>query len=326
MNRRPEVILADHKYACFAFCRFPVGGDVPDVQEVSSGVWVLRRPPVDPDRHWRDWLGSLRLDYVRNANFVLLAALPSTRTEVLDGENVALVQHIDHWYRGLLLLGVPLFEHKGVCLTGGSREGGLDIRQFSDLDPMHPSYEMPHVTVTLADLTRAHRIAVTLNGVVAGSDWERFGRGFSMLYRGLRETDGGRRLRHFVQALEGLVKPPVGKSKALFVHRCLNPFVLPNALAREALEEMYDIRSYVEHLHPPLDALSRVLPVERLARAHRRTRQGEVLARFTFTHVLESAALLGHFQTETTLDAFWQRPDHERVGLWESRCDLAAIA
>jgi hypothetical protein len=91
------------------------------------------------------------------------------------------------------------------------------------------------------------------------------------------------------------------------------------------LGEMYEIRSYVEHLHPPLDALSSVPAAARLAHGQRRTRQGEVLARFAFAHVLESPDLLAAFQTETGIDGFWRRPDHERMALWGARCDVGRV-
>jgi hypothetical protein len=216
------VILPGHKYACFAFRHFPVAEDMPDMHQIAPGMWVLRRPPVDLEQHWRDWLGSLGIDKVRNADFVLLAVKPSATLEVLDGENTGLVDRVDHWYHGLLLHGVPLLEQKGVCLTGANRRDRPDVRNFADLDPMYPSHEIPPVRVGLADLARAWQLGETLERLHVGNDWERFHRGFSTLLRGFRDTDGGMRLRHFVQALEGLVKPPVGRSRAVFVHRCLN--------------------------------------------------------------------------------------------------------
>jgi len=80
------MIPPGHKYACFVFRRFPTGGDLQEPLQLADGLWALRRPPVDPDQYWREWLGSIRLDAVRDANFALLAVVRSERPEVLDGE------------------------------------------------------------------------------------------------------------------------------------------------------------------------------------------------------------------------------------------------
>jgi hypothetical protein len=56
---RPETIPIGHKYACFAFHRFPLAAGVPDDREIAPGLWILRHPPVNPENHWREWLGSL---------------------------------------------------------------------------------------------------------------------------------------------------------------------------------------------------------------------------------------------------------------------------
>jgi hypothetical protein len=88
---------------------------------------------------------------------------------------------------------------------------------------------------------------------------------------------------------------------------------------------MYDIRSYVEHLHPPLDALTDVPGADRLEVGRRRTRQGEVLARCAFMHVLESPVLVEMFRSEDRIDAFWRLPDDERARLWGERLDLEAV-
>jgi hypothetical protein len=322
------MIPPGHKYACFLFKRFPTAADLPGPLQLGEGLWALRRPPVDPDQYWREWLGSIRLDAVRDANFVLLAVMRSERPEVVDGENQVLLRRVDHVFHGLLLQGVPVYEPRGgASLTGGNRTGAPDVREFADLQTAYPSYGMAsRISVGAAQLTRAERLARVLERLHSNDEeWQRFRRGFAALFRGLRDDDGGRRLRLFVQALEGLIKPPIGESRRRFVHRCRTTIARPGAAAEQTLGQMYDIRSYVEHLHPPLDALTDVPGADRLEVGRRRTRQGEVLARFGFMHVLESPDLVEVFRSEDRIDAFWGRPDDERARLWGERLDLEAV-
>ncbi len=182
------------------------------------------------------------------------------------------------------------------------------------------------VSVGAAQLTRAERLARVLERIHANEEeWQRFRRGFYALFRGLRDEDGGRRIRLFIQALEGLIKPPIGESRRRFVHRCRTTIAQAGAGAEQTLGQMYDIRSYVEHLHPPLDALAGVPAADRLEVGRRRTRQGELLARFAFMHVLESPDLVVVFRSEDRMDEFWSRPDDERARLWGERLDLEAV-
>jgi len=323
-----SMIPTGYKYACFLFKHFPVDQDVPAEHQIAEDLWALRRPPIDPEHYWREWLGSIRLDAVREANFVLLAISPSETPDIVDGENEILVRRVDRVFHGLLLQGVPIYEPQGgASLSGGNLRGIPDVQQLANLERMYPSFRLPMVSIGCAQLARAERLARILAHIESGEDWQRFRRGFSALFRGLRDDDGGRRLRLFVQALEGLIKPPVGRSERTFVHRCRTTFVRANLVAEQTLHEMYKIRSHVEHLHPPLEALTDIPPAARLEYAQRRTRQGEVLARIVFTHALESAALLEMFRMEEGIDAFWSRPDDERAELWGEgeRLDLESI-
>lgn len=93
---------------------------------------------------------------------------------------------------------------------------------------------------------------------------------------------------------------------------------------RDTLEQIFDIRSYVEHLHSPLDALQGS-EEERINVANRRTRQADRLCRFAFSYVLASDNLFQTFRTDVGIDAFWAMPDHERTGLWGPRLNLNAI-
>ena len=130
-------IESGEKFSCFAFTHFSVRDDVPDELGVSS-VWVLRSLPVDVESHWREWLGSIQIDALRQSNFVLCTTTPSQHPEVVDGENQELTRKLDHIFYGLLLQGVPYYED-GFSLSGANVHGEVQVRSFSDLKDYEPS-------------------------------------------------------------------------------------------------------------------------------------------------------------------------------------------
>jgi hypothetical protein len=99
------------------------------------------------------------------------------------------------------------------------------------------------------------------------------------------------------------------------MHRC-QTFALASKDAKVALEQAYNIRSQVEHLHNALDALpgSSVWEEEQLL--YRRAHQMDQFARFALARVLESDALLDIFRQDSTIEAFWKQTDGERLKIW----------
>ena len=312
------------KFQCFAFAGFPLDSQVPAETEVIPGLWMLRRMPFQISSHWQHDLGSLRVDYLRRADFVLCAIASSDNPDVLDHENQALAVRLNAAFYGILLQGVPYYDHAAISLAGGNPHGTPDVRQFAEVRNSYLADGMPYQRFGTSEITQAARLGAALAKVHDGGDqWQRFRRGLIALIDGLRTRHGGDKLHQFVRALEGLVKPEVARTKRQFAHRC-QTFTGTSAMAKTALEQMFDIRSHVEHLHSPLEALSGETSV-RIETANRRTRQAEVLARWAFMRVLESPPLLEVFEGEAGIDAFWRRLDGDRAAMWGEVRDLEAI-
>ena len=149
-------------------------------------------------------------------------------------------------------------------------------------------------------------------------NWQRLRRGLRALFKGSRETNkDGERLHEFVRAVEALIKPRIGRSKADFVHRA-QTFAMASPDTMKALGDIYEIRNCVEHLNSPLDAVTGT-EEQRIERVNWRTRQADCLSRFALAHILESNDLLEIFMTDSNIDDFWSKQDHERgppLGYW----------
>lgn len=313
-------INVGEKFSCFAFSNFSLGTGLPEDFRLDAELWASRALPVAVEGHWREWLGSLTIEAILRTNFLLIATCPSRRPEVLDAENQQLTQRVDYVFHGLLVQGVPHYD-QGFSLTGANVGGEIEIRQFSELVRYTPSFGTDPLRIDLAELKWATCLADRLRTVNAGGpDWSRLRRGLSALFRGSKEREGGERLHQFVRALEALVKPGIGKTRRQFVHRLQTVAIA----SRQTLREIFDIRSCVEHLHSPLDALQGS-EEQKADVAARRMRQADRLCRFAFSRVLASNDLFKRFRTDAGIDGFWAMPHRERADLWGSRLDLNAI-
>jgi hypothetical protein len=143
---------------------------------------------------------------------------------------------------------------------------------------------------------------------------------------GLQEYYGQERLHQFVRALEALILPQAGSTHRQFVHRC-QTFTVANQDHAVILNEMFAMRSAVEHLHESPSALEQQYADEqqRMRIAERRTRQAEALATWVYRRLLDDATLRAEFETDMTIGAFWQRPDHERKAIWGASLDLTIV-
>jgi len=319
----PPRIDVDEKFSCFAFDQFSTRDDLVNELVLDAHFWVLRAFPLAFEEFWHDWLGSLQIRAVRGSNLVLLVTAPSASPDILDHENQELTQELNHFLHGLLLQGVPWYE-KGFSVTGANVRGEIQIRQFGDLKGFHPTWGFAGLQVGRDEIDRAVSLASRLRQVYRPyPDWSRLARGLSTLLRGSEETEGPDRLHQFVRAFEALIRPEISRTRRQFIYRA-QTFATPGPAAGAALGEIFDIRSHVEHLHSPLDALSGT-DDERTALALRRTRQIDRLCRFALVRVLESDELFEQFRTDAGIDAFWALRDHERRRMVGNQIDLSRV-
>jgi len=252
----PIHIAAGEKFACFAFTFYGLAGDVPDEVELDPRLWVVRKLDLDVAKHWDEWMGSITMNALRDSNFVFYTTMPSSHPKDHDQENLDLVETLNYLLYGILLCGVPEYQ-QGFSLNGANVNGEINVRQFSDLKDYQPSAEMPSFRLSLNDLRRATRLIDRLRAVnTGGVDWPRLRRGLKVLFdgTGMSNKDGDR-LHQFVRAVEALLKPEITRTRKQFAHRVSQTFTLADEETRATLLQIFNLRSYVEHMHPVLDSL-----------------------------------------------------------------------
>ena len=308
----------DEKYALVGL-GVKTEGDIPE-GELAPGLFVLTKTAFHIPAHWREWLGSIRADEVKDCNIFLVSKLRSARPGVLDGENNVLQQCVWNFYVGLLLTSPFATAHKPALLSGTRRDGEIDIRQQTDLDSPVPSIWRPYPAIPADDFQLAARLAAALGDIVTahltGGHWRLF-RTLHIYCNARTTPDILERLHQYARCIDGLILPDVGQTRKQFKSRT-ELFIGPRH--HDLMGDIYDIRSADEHLHESryLEGFDRETRLD-LVKKEAIT---EYVARTALARVIGNSSLWKHFANTPALGAFWALPAPDRRRIWGDPVDL----
>jgi hypothetical protein len=293
--------------------------------DLSDGLSVHFRPPFELDDSWKEWLGTIAVENVRESTFAIIATAPSANPSVLDDEHELLNRMVHSLWYAILLHGVP--HHEGMLNFQGSNvDGQLTVRSQSTPPPQYrPRFARP-VLITPSLLASADTVAVGIRRIYAQTSlYARFKRGLMGAWlSGMCKRYGDARLHQFIRATEALIKPRVGETKRMFVHRG-QLFLGVSDQSRDLLGTVFDLRSAAEHMND-FETVLNVPPQDRERIAWLRSYQAEMLAGSNYVRVLSNPELLEIFRDDASIDAFWQVGDAERRGRWGAPLKLDRLA
>jgi len=311
--------------AKYALLCLRTGADLsslPDFLDLGSGFFCSRGLPLELPDHWSEWLGSIKVERLGDSNLVLAVVQPSENPRVLDKANDQLCRALRRFYIALVIAS-PFFEHsEATVLTGGRTEDQLNVRELFEYERIRrPGGCSPHA-ISVRTLRAADAV---LGGIVRLETAKQFDRTLRLtraFMSGKRSIDVAEALHQYVRCLEGLILPRTGDTKKQFKHRT-QVFIGPHS--KETVALLFDIRSFVEHLHHPLDAMDCGRCYESYVSLYRCARQAEALARYCLERLLSTPELRDHFQSDEAIAAFWKLPMHEQQKLWGSTLDIGAV-
>jgi hypothetical protein len=311
----PFELPIGYKFSCFAL--ESVGLDVRHhgPMDLGDGLWVVFEPPFQLDGAWREWLGSIEADRLRQCNVALLAISPSDRPQVLDDENFRLRVRAHSLFYALFM--VEIFRHEGgIILDGANVDGRVEVRQIARLEEhFAPSNFYPE-PLRGAHFWRMARVAEGIRAIYSPeAPSSRLQRGFHAWIRGVQERYGDERLHQFVRAIEAVISPSEGKGKRHFKYRC-QLFVGESAQNEGMLADIVSMRGSAEHLNALVAALEQHPKENRAILAQQRLCQAQLLANFIYECILSDAALRGLFAEDDKIEAFWQKKRAEQIIEW----------
>ncbi len=318
----PLEITPSDKFAVISFSR-DVCEDMPDEGiQLSENCWCTKTLPFELDNIWEVDLGNLTSSEIRKSKFFIVAKRLSKVPQILDQEVEDLKQEVLHFRLGLLLLGMPRSQTQ--YLMAGTHSGVIPrISSHSELEMLYRIPDSDELIINLSQLKKAFVLGSARRILYANNDkFGRIKRGLHALFRSFEEDEMGSRFHDLVRSVEAVISPRVGKTGRDFVNRC-SAITTTASNTRQILEEIYNTRSKVEHMHHYFEGVAHYPESERENIAFLRLRQLDQLARVIYLQILEDASLLRQFETDESIQALWSDSDIQK--LWQRSLDISAI-
>lgn len=214
--------------------------------ELGPNIWASTTPIASFDKHWQDWLGSIRTEEFTRSNLFLIAKIASKTPEIIDQENRDLRQRVLRLYMGLLLAGKMVAYSRPIVLTGAVPKGEISLREFSDLMPPVAFLGLDQDEIDTAYLRRAVDFLKPLQATGRSPDqFRRFKRVLQQYIDARTKPDVLDRLHQYCRCIEGFIIPQAGNTKRTFKSRT-ELFIGQNH--HELIGNIYDLRSAVDRL------------------------------------------------------------------------------
>jgi len=135
----------------------------------------------------------------------------------------------------------------------------------------------------------------------------------------LREKDNYYRLPNLVKSLEALILPETGKTKEQFKER-VGCFLKSAQGHIQKLEDIYQLRSRVEHLHDWIDRFPDLSRDESAQKINHLCRIAEAIARNVYLKILLEPRFIKVFDNDKSIVSFW-----DNIPSWLPSVDITSI-
>lgn len=312
----------NYKFSAITFEKF--NHNIIDEFQIEDLLQISPNNPVDFPNHWADWLGTLESKSIISANLSITKKQRSQRLGILDNENKQLTRFIESYTHSLWIYDVPYY--KAAYVFSGSKENGeFSIRQIYKENRYFKNTYLPSHSYTKTDFIKCKEMADTLLTLSSNDEFSRFKRGLFAFFKAIGERNGEFRFHQFIRALEALIIPEIGKTKRQFINRC-RTFIKCDQDTDRFLEEIYDIRSDIEHLHSLRSSIQKFHKNQAEDYLQLRSRQIEHLARDTYKFILNNQDILEIFRNDESINSYWHTSDNDRSQAWNNKVDIKKYA
>ncbi len=312
----------NEKFALIAVSTY-VDRELPSERQYAHDLWAVKLLPIGVGNLWEKWLGSILMDRLKKSSLFFIAKGPSTNPELLDGDNKKYMNRVFNFYRGLLLSGFHIVDSP-IQLTGVNNDQIIDVREIGELPNPRSISGEHNQNVDSIQLIDAAKVADAIRDLPGRGKLSRFKRILNAFLGGIESYYVEDKIHQFCRCIEGFIYPEVGKTKSRFCSRT-ELFLGPRN--HTLMDHLYDIRSAVEHMHNPLDAISGRSGKEKRLLLLQRSIEAEAVARYCIRHLLLNRNLWQYFENESTLNDFWKnKTNAERQNIWGEPFDIGAVS
>jgi len=304
-------------FACFAL-KARVSSSLQNTIHISDGLYASSEAPFIIDDFWKDSLGEIETQHIKECNLFLFAVSDDTAIS----ERV-LLSNVHTLYYSLLLQGTG-YSHRGVTLAGPNSPSGMRVNALGRLPNYYEPPKVISTDVNSQSLLSTVEIAHGIDTIYAnqqGDEYLRLRKGFNAFLEGIQQPQRHERIHQFVRAIEATIRPKQGAGTKKFKYRC-QFFAGRTPSNQKMLGELYEMRSAAEHLNPLREKLLDYPSHEHENLIALRTYESELLSSFIYSKILSDGAILPAFQSEQSITDLWVKESRDLINFWGSTIDL----
>jgi hypothetical protein len=281
---------------------------------LANGMKVTRSSPFEVTATWATWLGSLITEELQKSHLFLIASRQAEHKDVVDSVN-AMVEEDCGLYLRCMQIAAPFSVAAQPRIVSGTwKSGGAPFRQIStERQPMHTP-GAPLQAIDDALLQQAASLYISIHKKLGNpSAWGRVIWSVNCFFDACFSSHPFERIHNFVRALEGFLQPPRGNTKKAFKSRSE---LLVGPRDHRLMDLIYEVRSKIEHLNDPSEALADSDFTESEYGYHEIAWIVESIARHCLKTFFLSPRLEPHFETDNSISNFWKLPAAVRMELF----------
>ena len=302
---------------------------------LAPDTMVVRTSPTIGQLAWVQQLERPYSFHVENSDCCIVVCQHSDRPHILDEESASLQRRADDAYLALTLMCGPTGSQV-LCITGGNDGGVVHVPQLYRCDDYLPACGLQPAGWTPQSMRNASSVYAALGNLRGHS---RFNRGVNCLVEALHTHGVCHRLHSHVRAIEALIPLEDHKGRWDFAERLCDLAAYPTwgekCAARkpphshvrpyqvvgetqhlERFEDLYALRSQIEHLLDPKDARSDLADREFKRYIESECRLAERVVFGLYRRILLKPDLLSVFYDKELLTGFWDRAPEDRRSTW----------
>ena len=295
-------ISDDSKFAVLAFSNLRQAHDM-NTFIGDRKDYVFSTNMIDFSRgEWEKWIGERKYNGILSSNYCVVRQLVSKNPGILDSETKMLENDFVLLYQ-TLLISIPYASHRESFLfIGHNTEGSVDFRQMRIYPDVPHLIGSPEIVIGSEIIDQAMEIHNRVREYFQDTSHKRLFAMIGAFIKGVQSKNVAERLHQFIRCVEGFLLPDPGRTKRQFKSRT-ELFLGPHK--HKLVNELYEIRSNIEHLHSPFELYPEVEHTTAQETIFMRALQAEYIARTLLVEILLSDDLSDLFRSEDALRTFW---------------------
>ena len=295
-----------------------------DILELSDGFFYSQKVPIEITEFWSDALGSIQCEEISNSDFCLIVVKPSVEPDIVNQENNTLRGICQNYFDALLLTDTFSCGLAPKLITGSKQNDVMIIRTISSIDRPSSIEGAKKSILDINRLSEAYKIFLNLEKLLSANCYHgRIILALNCFHDAITENHIYERIRNYVRTIEAFIIPDQGCTGRKFKSRT-ELFI--GSGYHDFFEDLYSLRSAIEHLHDPFKILEGNTYEEKYKNMFEICFKAEMIARYCLKHFIIHEDIWSSFMPNEAISTFWAKTPEERREIWGKELDFDELS